>query len=67
MWNVQRMRLSGLASGMDTDTMVQNLMRVERLPLDRLYQQRQLLEWRRDDYRDITNTLRVFKEGIWMF
>lgn len=62
MWNVQRMRLSGLASGMDTDTMVQNLMRVERLPLDRLYQQRQLLEWRRDDYRDITNTLRVFKE-----
>ena len=62
MWNVQKMRISGLASGMDTDMMVQNLMRAERIPLDRLYQQKQLIEWRRDAYRDITNTLRVFKE-----
>ena len=62
MWNVQKMRLSGLASGMDTDLMVQNLMRVERMPLDRLYQQRQLLEWKRDDYRSISNSLRRFKD-----
>ena len=64
MWNVQKMRISGLASGMDTDMMVQNLMRAERIPLDRLYQQKQLIEWRRDAYRDITNTLRVFKDDF---
>ncbi|HHW01025.1 MAG TPA: flagellar filament capping protein FliD [Clostridiaceae bacterium] len=54
-------RLSGLASGLDTDTIVQNLMRVERLPLDRLYQKKQLAEWRRDDYRSITNMLIGFR------
>jgi len=54
-------RLSGLASGLDTDTIVQNLMRVERLPLDRLYQKKQLAEWRRDDYRSITNLLIGFR------
>ncbi|NMA65587.1 MAG: flagellar filament capping protein FliD [Clostridiaceae bacterium] len=54
-------RLSGLASGLDTDAIVQNLMRVERLPLDRLYQQKQLAEWRRDDYRSITNMLIGFR------
>ncbi len=54
-------RLSGLASGLDTDTIVESLMRVERLPLDRLYQKKQLAEWIRDDYRAITNMLIGFR------
>jgi len=54
-------RLSGLASGLDTDSLVDSLMRVERLPLQRLYQKKQLAEWRRDDYRSITNMLIGFR------
>ena len=34
----------GIATGFDTDKMVSDLMRVERIPLDRLYQSRQLAE-----------------------
>lgn len=49
-------RISGLASGMDIDQMVKDLMKVERMPLDKLKQKQQTLEWQRDDYRAL-NTL----------
>ena len=55
-------RLTGLASGLDTDQMIKDLMKVERFPLTKLQQQRQLAEWRQEAYRDFTNTLRGFKE-----
>jgi flagellar hook-associated protein 2 len=57
-----RMRLTGISSGLDTDSIVEQLMRVERMKVDRVIQDRQLLEWKRDDYRSITNLLRGFKD-----
>ncbi|MBM7645030.1 flagellar hook-associated protein 2 [Scopulibacillus daqui] len=51
------MRISGLASGLDIDAMVDKLMQAERKPLDKMKQDRQKLEWRRDDYRDINKRL----------
>lgn len=54
-------RLSGLASGLDTDQLVKNLMMVERIPLDKLMQKKQLTEWKRDAYRSITTLLRGFQ------
>lgn len=57
-------RLTGLATGLDTDSMVKQLMSVEKIPLDKLIQKKQLLEWRKDAYRDITNTLRGFREDF---
>lgn len=50
------MRIGGLASGMDIDTLVSDLMKAERIPLDKLTQKKQYLEWQRDDYREI-NTM----------
>ncbi|AGE23678.1 flagellar hook-associated protein II [Geobacillus sp. GHH01] len=50
------LRISGLASGMDIDKIVSDLMKAERAPLDKLKQKKQLLEWQRDDYRAM-NTL----------
>ncbi len=55
-------RITGLASGLDTEQIVKDLMAVERLPLTRLEQQRQLTEWRQEAYREFTNALRGFKE-----
>ncbi len=55
-------RLSGMASGLDTDQMVKDLMTVERIPLNKLEQKRQLAEWRQEAYREFTNSLREFKE-----
>lgn len=51
------MRIGGLASGMDIDQMVKDLMRVERAPLDKLYQQKVLTEWKQEDMRSINTKL----------
>jgi flagellar hook-associated protein 2 len=51
------MRIGGLASGMDIDQLVKDLMKAERMPLDKLYQKKQLLEWQRDDYREMNKLL----------
>lgn len=61
------LRLSGLASGLDTDSMVQEMMRAERIPLDKLYQRRQAAEWKTDAYRSITNLLREFKDNYFNY
>ncbi len=51
------MRIGGLASGMDTDSIVEQLMTVERAPLDKLEQQKQTYEWQRDSYREVNTKL----------
>jgi flagellar hook-associated protein 2 len=55
------LRITGLATGLDTDQIVSDLMKVERIPYDRLYQSKQLAEWKRDAYREITSLLAGFK------
>ena len=52
------MRIGGLASGMDIDQIVSDLMRVERMKVDKLYQQKQVMEWQKADYREINLKLR---------
>ncbi|MDQ0161943.1 flagellar filament capping protein FliD [Aeribacillus alveayuensis] len=51
------MRIGGLASGMDIDQLVKDLMKAERMPLDKMYQKKQILEWQRDDYREMNSLL----------
>ncbi|NEU30231.1 flagellar filament capping protein FliD [bacterium LRH843] len=58
------MRISGLASGMDTEQMVKDLMRVQRLPIDKMAQQRQVIQWQMDDYREINRKLDTFRNNI---
>ncbi|MET1248337.1 flagellar hook-associated protein 2 [Sporolactobacillus sp. STCC-11] len=49
-------RVSGLASGIDVDSIVAKLMTAESQPLVQMQQNLQLTEWQRDDYRSM-NTL----------
>lgn len=51
------LRISGLASGIDVDSIVKKLMTAEAIPLDQMKQQQQLLEWKRDDYRSMNSAL----------
>ncbi|CAH1209570.1 Flagellar hook-associated protein 2 [Paenibacillus auburnensis] len=55
-------RVNGF-SGIDVDTMVKNLMTAKRIPLDKLYQQKQTLEWTRDSYREINSKLVDFRNN----
>lgn len=58
------MRISGMASGLDIDTMVKNLMTAERMPLDKLKQKKQTIEWQRDDYRSMNTLLLDFRSTL---
>ena len=58
------MRIGGLASGMDTDQIIKDLMKAERIPLDKLEQKKQYLEWQRDDYRDMNKMMFDFSNLI---
>jgi len=53
-------RVSGLASGMDIDQIVSDLMKAERMPIDKMKKQKQTLEWQRDDYRSMNLLLSEF-------
>lgn len=55
------LRISGLASGMDTEKMVSDLMKAKRIPLDKLKQKKQVLEWQRDGYREMNTLLLNFR------
>jgi len=58
------LRIGGLASGMDIDGLVEKLMTAERIPLDKLTQRKQILEWQRDDYRSMNSLLYDLKNFI---
>ncbi|MBO0992208.1 flagellar filament capping protein FliD [Bacillus sp. SD088] len=58
------MRIAGLASGMDIDQIVKDLMSAERIPLDKLKQKKQILEWQRDDYRALNTQLLSFRDKL---
>ncbi|GGC82986.1 flagellar hook-associated protein 2 [Thalassobacillus devorans] len=51
------MRVGGLASGMDIDGIVKDLMKAERMPLDKMEQDKTWLTWQRDAYRDVNKQL----------
>jgi len=60
------MRIGGLASGMDIDTIVSDLMKAERIPLDKLTQKKQTVEWQRDDYRGMNKLLKELDDMLFV-
>lgn len=58
------MRIGGLASGMDIDSIIKDMMKINRMPLDKLKQKKQILEWQRDDFRTINTLLLGFRNRL---
>lgn len=54
------MRIGGIASGMDTEQMVQDLMRVERMRVDKLTREQEALEWQREAFNTTNKKLAEF-------
>ena len=51
------MRVGGLASGMDTDSLVKQLMQAQKMPLDKLMQKKVWTEWQQESFRDFNLSL----------
>lgn len=58
------MRISGLSSGIDTESIIEDMMRAHRLPLDKITQKKQYVEWQMDDYRKINRELRSMSDNL---
>jgi flagellar hook-associated protein 2 len=57
-----QMRITGFASGLDTTQIITDLMKAERMPLDKLYQKKEKLQWQRDAYRDVNLELTTLRD-----
>lgn len=57
------LRVNGFASGMDIDSIVKQMMTAKRKPLDKLTQQKQVMEWQRDNYREFNSKFVDFKNN----
>lgn len=53
-------RISGMASGMDIDSMVKGMLSADRVKVDKVAQNRQKLEWKQQLYNDLNKELANF-------
>jgi len=53
-------RISGLGSGLDVESIVKQMMQAKRIPIDRMKQKMTHLEWQRDAYRDMNAEMNSF-------
>ncbi|WP_199616743.1 flagellar filament capping protein FliD [Paenibacillus alkalitolerans] len=57
------LRIGGLASGIDTDQIIRDLMKAHRIPVDQMRQKKQLIQWQRDAYKEINAKLLDFRNN----
>ncbi len=55
-------RVTGLASGMDTDSIVEKMMSGTQAKIDKVNQQKQLLAWKQEEYRSIISKIKSFQD-----
>ena len=58
------MRIGGLASGMDTETIINDLMKAEKTSLNKVTQKKQYTEWQLDDYRSVNRQLNDYSNKL---
>jgi flagellar hook-associated protein 2 len=57
-------RFSGMASGLDTEKMVKELMNAERAPVNKLQRNKKYTEWKRDAYREMNTLLLDLQKAV---
>ncbi|MDM8534040.1 flagellar filament capping protein FliD [Clostridiaceae bacterium HSG29] len=56
-------RITGIASGMDTDNMIKDLMKAESAKKDKVEKEQIYEEWRKEEYQSISKMLREYKNN----
>jgi flagellar hook-associated protein 2 len=57
-------RVSGLATGIDTEQWLADLMKAHRAPLVSKQQDKQILDWKQEDYRSLNTSLFTFRNAV---
>lgn len=58
------MRIGGLASGIDTESIINDMMQAHRIPLNKITQKKQYAEWQLDDYRSVNRDIRSMRDDL---
>ncbi len=56
-------RITGITSGIDTDSMIKDLMKIEQMKIDDVEKNKTYTEWEQEEYREVINSIRAFKDG----
>ncbi|WEK53897.1 MAG: flagellar filament capping protein FliD [Candidatus Cohnella colombiensis] len=56
-------RISGFSSGLDIDELVKKMMSTQKAPLNKLNQQKTVIEWQREQYRTLNSKLVDFRNN----
>ena len=54
-------RITGITSGLDTDTMIEDLMDIEKLKIDKVEREKTYTEWEQEAYREVIDSLSAFQ------
>lgn len=60
MSSINSVRIPGLATGMDTDQMIKDMLTGEQNKIDKVMQNQQMVKWRQETYRGITKSVKSF-------
>ncbi|MEL7608356.1 MAG: flagellar filament capping protein FliD [Bacillota bacterium] len=61
--NRQVLRFSGMSSGLDTESIVESLLKVDQFKVDKQQKLKTKLEWKSEAYRDVNLQLRTFRQN----
>ncbi len=57
-------RLTGFSGMLDTDNLIKDLMKAERIPLSNIQKKKQFTLWQREDYRSMNTALLSFRTAV---
>lgn len=60
-------RFTGITSGIDTDTIIKQMIDAEQIRVDKVKQDKQYAEWKIESYRNTINDIRGFKDNFFDF
>lgn len=58
------MKIGGLASGIDTESIIKDMMQANRLPLNKVTQKKQYMEWQLANYRATNLEIKKFSDSL---
>ncbi len=62
MSSISSIRLSGLATGMDTDAMVKSMLTADQEKIDKAQQKEQTVKWQQEIYREVMSDIIDFND-----
>lgn len=58
------LRITGMATGLDVDSIVEKLMQAEQVKVDKVKQQQQIIEWKQEAYQDIIKDIKDLQSSF---